>query len=142
MTVLDEERLEKSQTAHIHDVLASTPNLFVEGKSELPTLRGVQGPGPGGSALTALSGALPRLAFVIDGVTRPAAIPFSSGSSLWDVEQVEVFRGPQSLLRGRSAIGGAIILQTRKPTFEPEAALQVGAGFNQGLQQGHPGWQE
>ena len=131
VTVLDEARLEKSQTAHIHDVLASTPNLFVEGKSELPTLRGIQGPGPGGSALTGFTGALPRLAFVIDGVTRPNSIPFSSGSSLWDVQQVEVFRGPQSLLRGRSAIAGSIVIETRDPTFEPEAALQLGVEIDQ-----------
>lgn len=91
VTVLDEDRLEKTPATHTHEVLASTPNLFVEGKSELPTLRGVQGPWPGGSALTGLTGAVPRLAFVIDGVTRPAAIPFSSGFSLWDVEQVKPF---------------------------------------------------
>lgn len=126
VSVIDEDRLSRTGQSHINDVLATTPNLFVEGKSELPTLRGIQGGGPGGLALTGLTGSLPRLSFVIDGVTRPGSVPGSSGGSLWDTHQVEIFRGPQSLLRGRSAIGGAIVVETRDPTFTPEAALQFG----------------
>ncbi|WP_299918410.1 TonB-dependent receptor [uncultured Roseobacter sp.] len=126
-SVLDGEALgEASAGEHINETLTATPNLFVEGKSEVPSLRGVQGGGPGGTVSASLTGAVPRLSFVIDGVTRPAVLPNSSGSSLWDVEQVEVLRGPQSLLRGRSAYAGAIIVSTAAPTFHPEAAFQFG----------------
>ncbi|MEL7252773.1 MAG: TonB-dependent receptor [Pseudomonadota bacterium] len=126
-TVLDQDDLKDVGAGeHINETLTATPNLFVEGESEVPSLRGVQGGGPGGTVSAGLTGALPRLSFVLDGVTRPVTLPNSSGSSLWDVQQVEVLRGPQSLLRGRSAYAGAIIVTTNDPTFEPEAALQFG----------------
>ncbi len=125
-TVIEEDQIAREPQVHVNDVLIATPNVFVEGKSELPSIRGIQGGGPGGVVSANLTGALPRLSFVIDGVTRPAVLPNSSGSSLWDVSQIEVLRGPQSLLRGRSALAGAIIIDTNDPTFEPEAALQFG----------------
>ncbi|WP_306114840.1 MULTISPECIES: TonB-dependent receptor [unclassified Roseovarius] len=126
-SVLDGDDLKETTVGeHINETLTATPNLFVEGKSEVPSLRGIQGGGPGGTVSAGLTGALPRLSFVIDGVTRPVVLPNSSGSSLWDVQQIEVLRGPQSLLRGRSAYAGAIIVTTNIPTFEPEAALQFG----------------
>ncbi|MGD1884450.1 MAG: TonB-dependent receptor [Paracoccaceae bacterium] len=126
-TVLGDDDLEEARAGeHINEVLTAVPNLFVEGRSEVPSLRGVQGGGPGGAVSATFTGAIPRLSFVIDGVTRPVSLPNSSGSSLWDVRQVEVLRGPQTLLRGRSAYAGAIIVETNAPSFEPEAALQFG----------------
>ena len=51
---------------------------------------------------------------------------------LFDVERVEVLRGPQGTLYGRNSPGGAVKLITRQPGDEPEFYFEAGAG-NYGL---------
>ena len=51
-----------------------------------------------------------------------------------DVERVEVLRGPQGTLYGKNTTAGAVNITTRKPSFTPEATLEVSTG-NYGLVQ-------
>lgn len=65
-------------------------------------------------------------AFIVDGVlmTNPAAF----NREFTDLQQIEVFKGPQGAIYGRNAAAGAIIVTTRMPTndFEAEVKLSVG----------------
>lgn len=45
-----------------------------------------------------------------------------------DVEQIEVLRGPQGTLYGKNTTAGAINITSRKPTFTPEATVEVSGG--------------
>ncbi len=53
-------------------------------------------------------------------------VPFDF-SNLYDVERVEVLRGPQGTLWGSNAIGGTVQVITKKPSTE---AFEVGASIN------------
>src|SRR5690606_14165520 len=68
----------------------------------------------------------PALAVNIDGVylAAPAAIR----GMMFDIERVEVLKGPQGTLYGRNATAGAINIISRKPTFETSGNLTAEVG--------------
>jgi iron complex outermembrane receptor protein len=56
-------------------------------------------------------------------------------TSIYDIEQIEVLRGPQGLLRGQSSPAGAITFTTRRPGFDTiegyaQATMTSRAGYN------------
>jgi iron complex outermembrane receptor protein len=57
-------------------------------------------------------------------ISSPAAIDFS----LFDVQRVEVLRGPQGTLFGRNATGGAIQFVTNKPTKNTDGYVDLQYG--------------
>ena len=84
-------------------------------------IRGVNSEGfvPGGAPLASV---------YIDGVQQTVYGARRGARGLWDVEQMEVYRGPQSTLSGRAALAGAIYIKTKDPTFEREAAASLTVG--------------
>lgn len=95
-----------------YDILEQTPNVAVDGARTTFSIRGidafnVSGNGDGSLASVFVDGAsIPRLAL--------AAAPLD----LFDVAQVEVFRGPQSTIQGRNVLAGAVIISSHNPSFD------------------------
>lgn len=50
------------------------------------------------------------------------------GVNMYDIERVEVLRGPQGTLYGKNTTGGAINIISRKPDFSTDGYLSVGYG--------------
>ena len=111
------------------DILSRLPNTTQLGKSGIaPSIRGVDGTGPALGANAFLAGTRSRINIQVDG--RPITYNeiINGDPQLWDVEQVEVLRGPQSTYQGRNAIGGAMFIKTRDPgaNFEAGGRLVIG----------------
>lgn len=72
----------------------------------------------------------PGIATVIDGVSYVA--PPLDGIDLFDLQRIEVLQGPQSVLQGRSATGGALILESARPDLTMLGADLSGGTGNYG----------
>ncbi len=73
----------------------------------------------------------PKISTVIDGVY----VPFVAGAllDLFDLDRVEVLRGPQGTLFGKNNLAGTVNIVTSKPTGEFDASVRATVGEN-GLQ--------
>jgi iron complex outermembrane receptor protein len=70
----------------------------------------------------------PSVAVIIDGVAM--ANPSQFNQELFDVESIQVLKGPQGGIYGRNAIGGAVLITSKQPTDEFEG--KVSAGYDSG----------
>ena len=116
--------IERYRIERINRVASLTPNLRFSDDQEVGVstlvIRGIrQNRGTG----------QPPVSYRIDGVS--ATNNLLTTQELFDIESVDVLRGPQGALYGRNAIGGAIVVSTRQPTIDPEYALRVGAAEGQ-----------
>ena len=111
------------------DLLKQTVNTVDLGSgNDLPTVRGVDGSGPAVGAVAFFAGTRPRLNLSIDGRSATYNEYAFGTQSLWDMQQVEVLRGPQSHVRGQNAVAGAVVMRSKDPTDEWEGALRLGLG--------------
>ena len=78
---------------------------------------------------SSIRGAEPAVAILIDGAK--VGTPAEFNAALFDLEQIEVLKGPQGSYYGRNATAGAIILTTKKPTEEFSGSAFASYGNNQ-----------
>jgi iron complex outermembrane recepter protein len=108
------------------DAMLRLPNITSNSRGELPTVRGVDGSGVATGGGAAVSGGRPRFTTYVDGVARGHSFSSDGSASLWDVRQVEVYRGSQSSTLGRNASAGAMVITTIDPAFKNEGAVRLG----------------
>lgn len=125
ISALSGEQLAVERVANVADLARVTPGLtFAPTPASTPvyTLRGV------GFFESSLA-AYPDVSLYIDQVPLP--LPVMSTLTAFDLERVEVLKGPQGTLFGNNATGGAINFVAAKPTRQFSAGGEVGYGrFN------------
>ncbi|WP_181817780.1 TonB-dependent receptor [Psychromonas sp. B3M02] len=126
VTVIHGEDIDHTGAKTVNDVVIKAPNVVTSGFGSV-NIRGVNGSGAATGFYAIRSGARQRVDTNVDGVSDAFTGYNFSGSGVWDVQQVEVLRGPQSTTQGENSIGGAVSVKTNDPTFAPEYAIRGGA---------------
>ena len=125
VVVVTDEELREHADQSLVDVFARTPGVYTQAGNENWGIRGVPVSGFDDQGPATLNGAV---SVFIDGAQQPNRALTLSPTPLWDVEQVEVFLGPQSTTQGRNSLAGAVVIQTKNPTFEPSFSAQTNVG--------------
>lgn len=122
VSVVGGEEIDARGAHHLEDILGLTANLNVAGGSSRSHFFQIRGIGEQGQFIEPLN---PSVGLLIDGVDLSNA---AAAATLFDVEQVEVFRGPQGTRYGANALAGLINVTTRQPTdtFQSNASLSTG----------------
>ena len=123
VSVLREGQINSAFSANIEGLQALVPSVsFRKGnttRNSAITIRGV-------GTISFSVAAEPSVSTVVDGVVLGR-----SGQAfvdLYDLDRIEVLRGPQGTLFGRNSIGGAIIIRSERPTEDFTGRLKAQYG--------------
>ena len=122
VTVLDATTLQDAGRQHLEDVLALVPNLNWAGDTARPRYLQLRGIGE----LEQYQGAPnPSVGVLIDDIDFSG---LASAATLFDVDRMEVLRGPQGTRYGANALGGLIYLTSAAPEDRYGGRVEVDAG--------------
>ena len=120
VTSIDRTTIEQSGASDLGDILQHQGGVVV-----------TRSGGPGSPATASIRGSSANQVLVlVDGVPQNQAVSGSADLSLVrldNVEKISVVRGAQSARYGQQALGGAIVVETRRP-MGVEAQAEMGAG--------------
>src|SRR5882757_3710543 len=127
VTALGMTQLQDAGVTTVSELTASVPNLQIHTQGIVDfvgvTIRGV-------SNLSSIREGNPAVSTYIDGIYVDPPVGFSN--DLYDLERVEVLRGPQGTLYGRNATGGNLNIITATPKSAFDANFDVSYGnFNE-----------
>ena len=115
-----EDIIDSIGVSSMRDYAKLVPNLFlIETQNASFTFVNIRG-------VTQMRNLDPSVAVVVDVVLSTS--PISMSQELFDIEQIEVLKGPQGALYGRNAMAGAINITTKRPTNEFEGFARGGFG--------------
>ncbi|HEY4366878.1 MAG TPA: TonB-dependent receptor [Steroidobacteraceae bacterium] len=122
ITVLDATTLRDAGRQHFEDVMATVPNLNWAGGTSRPRFFQLRGIGEREQYQGAPN---PSVGFLIDeidfsGIGMPA--------TLFDVDRVEVLRGPQGMRYGANALAGLIVMRSAAPEDEFGLSTEASIG--------------
>lgn len=127
VTAYSSEQLEASGALDITDIGDTTPNVTIEASRATNStltafIRGVGQQDPVG-------GFEPGVGIYLDDVYL--ARPQAALLDIYNVERIEVLRGPQGTLYGRNTIGGAIKYVTKRIGADPELSVRGTLGTDE-----------
>ncbi|MEM9750652.1 MAG: TonB-dependent receptor, partial [Pseudomonadota bacterium] len=122
ISAFNAEQLEALQIDSIRDLSRLTPNFLGSSFTNTQPIFAIRG---GANTLSAIGTSEP-VGVYVDEVYLPR---FSSADfELFDLESVEVLRGPQGTFFGRNVASGAIVLTSQKPSLD-ETSVRLQASY-------------
>lgn len=128
-TVFSAETIEDRNYTDAKDYLLQTPNVsFQQGgrngaREIVISIRGIADLKGGEKVLTQSA-----FATYIDEFAAGTLASGQANPSIYDIESVEILRGPQGVFFGRNSEGGAINIRTKKPTEDFYGRIDAGFG--------------
>ncbi|WP_220732748.1 TonB-dependent receptor [Shewanella morhuae] len=135
ITVIDAQKIQDESAQHFEDLLNSIANVNWSGGSSRPKYFQIRGVGEQEQYQGAPNSSV---GYIIDDIDLSG---IGMVSSMYDLQQVEVLRGPQGTRYGANALAGLIYLKSNDPTdvFEHGAEVSLGdddlrtfSGFSSG----------
>jgi iron complex outermembrane receptor protein len=121
-TVLGSELIQQRAAQHLQEILNTAPNVnYASGTSRARYFQ-IRGVGDRSQFVEPLN---PSVGFLLDGVDFSG---IGSISTLFDVAQVEILRGPQGTLHGANALAGLINVNSNAPSEDAYHRLEASAG--------------
>lgn len=121
LSVIDEDTIVKRNAQHLEDLLGMVPNLNYSGGTSRARFFQIRGVGDLEQFDAPLNSSV---GVIVDNVDFSGA---ATMATLFDVEQVEVLRGPQGTRYGANALAGLINVKTNDPSESFEAMLRAEA---------------
>jgi iron complex outermembrane recepter protein len=122
LSVLTDIEIKQRNAKHLEELVAVSPNVNFASGSQRARYYQIRGIGERSQFQEPIN---PSVGVFIDDVDFTG---IGSVASLFDVQQAEIFRGPQGTRFGANAIAGMINITTNEPTEDFEGALQLGVG--------------
>ena len=130
VTVIGKEQVEALAVQHFEELIRVVPNLSWSGDGHRARYFQIRGVGE----LEQYEGAPnPSVGFLIDDIDFSG---IGTIATLFDVERVEVLRGPQGSRYGANALAGLIYVQSAEPTSDWTGRFRLGAGQDDALSAG------
>lgn len=130
ITAISETQLDALNVRTLQDLNAVSPNVTLDGNSNIRGYANfaIRGAGVNSSVPTFE----PAVGLFVDGVYQ--GISAGSVSDNFDLASVQILRGPQGTLFGRNVTGGAVLVETVRPSGEfggyAEASLETGPEYS------------
>ena len=122
VTVLDREELKATTQQHFEEAIRSVPNLNLSGEGSRARYFQLRGVGE----LEQYDGAPnPSIGFIVDDIDFSG---LGSIGTLFDIDRVEVLRGPQGTRYGANALGGLVYMSSEAPSDVLSANVEATAG--------------
>ena len=122
MSVVTAEQIDHQRIVNFSDVELAVPNLVYTEITRQETFFSIRGTGVDNDTPGSDTG----VSVFVDGVPRTGV--HDHNPDLFDLQSIEVLRGPQGTLFGRNTTGGAVIIRTLAPSFEPTYKGQLTYG--------------
>jgi iron complex outermembrane receptor protein len=113
VSVVTTEQMDSQRIGNFNDIMLAVPNFVFTQVTRQENFFSIRGTGINNDT----PGADPGVSVFIDGV--PTTGVHDTMPDMFDLRSIEVLRGPQGTLFGRNTTGGAVILRTIAPSFEP-----------------------